>query len=389
MNTEFIQDRYDSTIYYKSSLIFMYSPAPLFIESSAPNGYKYTLAVTNDNTGATYEETREMYNRKVYFDLSQILQHLKSMDVTEVFDESREGLAAYDSFSIQVVSVGEKQHTYFNITAIYGALDQMEEFQNHRHRDIPTYRRFWRNFPQTFRVQKSEDDTFYVWLPWDRTLYIEGINTDNEFYEVSLEYELSHDAESQRQFYREIDAGRSVTVGLSASSYVDSGGQVGAQSEPEYIKLIPDLSPANSGTYLRWLKRDGSFGYWLFQNGDLTTTVSEDSSYHRTIIEDPAVPIYHGDFRAYDRNPARADYTESRKLSLGAVVTDAWEFDYLQDLSMSPVVDRLIEQRDGEMAWQRVNVVPGSYSRNYKRTTPHRSSFEIAITLPQRNTIKL
>lgn len=88
----------------------------------------------------------------------------------------------------------------------------------------------------------------------------------------------------------------------------------------------------------------------------------------------------------YD-NPARADFTETQTLALGTYANNQDEYDYLMGLVTSPVVDRLISAYADK--WQRVNIVPGSYAHSRKRTTPHRLPFEITITLPQRNTIKL
>lgn len=384
MRQERFSGAYDGYVHFIDSPVFMYSPAPVIVEMpDAPDGYRYKLTLTNSETGESYSETRQIHNGKAHFEISQILQHLMSVDISEVFSATRHGLGAYDSFNMAITEIEDDTTYEFFFWAIYGALDQMESFSHEGFDWQAKPRRLWVNYPQTFRLQCSLRDTFYFSLPDGTKIYPEGVNSDYLLYEVDLMKALDVPDNSALDVMRGFYSGRTQTIGLSSLMTVSSEGRRVSSSSDYYIRLIPDLAQYGQGTYLRWLQRDGSFGYWLFENGDQAVAAAEGSAFQRTLLGNPNEFV---EGQPYD-TPARADFTETQTLTLGTYVNNQDEYDYLMGLITSPVVDRLINKYGDK--WQRVNIAPGSYARSCKRTTPHRSSIEIAITLPQRNTIKL
>lgn len=392
MTTEGFSGAYDGFVHYISSPVFIYSPAPVIVEMpDAPEGYPYTLTLTNQNTGQSYSEKRLIHNGEAHFEISRILQHLMSVEVADVFSASRGKLGAYDSFHMAVTEVEDRTTYDFYFHAIYGALDQLEGFSDIHASDEATPRRLWVNYPQTVRLQRSGMDDFYIQLADGYKVYPSGVSDEYVYYEVDLMHDLLDIPVNEALYvWRGFLEGRTQTIGLSSNcsvSRVDGSHYI--RDYPTYVRFIPDLSPVGCGTYLRWLHRDGSFGYWLFKNGDLAVSSKADAKFTRTILDNPAEPS-HGDTPyVFDRNPSRGDFSEARTLSLGTCVNNQEEFDYLCGLATSPVVDRYLVDEDGEAAWQRVNILPGSYSRSRRFDTPSRRAFEISIELPQRNTIKL
>ena len=120
MNREFFSGAYDGYVHYIDSPVFMYSPAPVIVEMpDAPDGYQYKLTLTNLETGKSYSEIRQIHNGMAHFEISKILQHLMSVDISEVFSATRQGLGAYDSFRMAITEI-EYDTTYsFFFSAIY------------------------------------------------------------------------------------------------------------------------------------------------------------------------------------------------------------------------------------------------------------------------------
>lgn len=385
MTTLEFSGAYDYTVHYIESPVFMYSPAPIIIEApDAPDGYLITLTVTNAATGNQYSETRAMHSGKAYFEISSILQHIKTWDISE-FNPGN--TRTCDEFSVKVIDVADESYggyVYLNFWAAYGALDQTERYFDN-HEESPAHRRLWMNYPQTCSFQRDERDEYFLDVPGD-TLYFPYSGDILPVVERDPLWVLRY-AENGGSTYasavlRALKNGQPQMMGVSAYNRVDSEGNHYTYSNPHYIRFVPDFAPGDRGTFLRWLQRDGSVGYWWFENGDQTASVSEDINFQRVILGNPS-ELTNGVYP----NAHNSDYSEKVSLILSTYVNNAEEFDYLLGLVTSPVVERLVDP--GNELWQRVNIVPGSYARSRKRTTPHRSSFEIAITLPQRNTIKL
>lgn len=410
---------YSGTIEYLESPVFIFSPAPLVVTlPDAPDGFEVTLLIAGRNVygppTANYSETRSVRAGKAYFEISRILQHLSAVAPADVFDASRAPAGAYTTYSMRL---HEGPDTSGNIIfdysgslrliGILGALDQDETYAYGTRPESPLTRRLWLNYPQTFSIaQNAVANQAYV-LPdpleqRDGFWFLADLSGASSFSspvlaEIDIMERLrevpssDYTYESAQKTLSKLQKGRAATVGLSTRCSVSPEGHNNGESASgiegltaQYIRLKPDNTARGTGTYLRWLHRDGSFGYWHFQNGDLTTAASEGNTFQRTILSNPA-EVQEGRFL----NPASADFSESRTLSLSTYVDDDSEYEYLLGLATSPVVDRMLEQDNGTFVWQRVNIAPGSYTRSRKRLTPRRSAFDITIILPQRNTIKL
>lgn len=405
----FSEGQYEGSVHYIDSPVFIFSPAPIIVDvPDAPDGYPYEIKVTNLTTQESFSETRFIHNGRAYFEISRILQHLVNRELSNAFSETRMPRAAVEDFSLTLTDV-ESQNSdlvQFGFTAIFGALDQLETYASAEGHPAgsPLSRRLWVNYPQTINMHGDDSDRFLLKTLDGFSLDLD-ITPDYSIAEVDLleslrNYKAIPPAgdtifpvllyeKKVQEILAKFNAGVPVTLGLSVYYQVSSTGAHKRSSDFMYVKFSPDLTPRGVGTYLRWLQRDGSFGYWLFMNGDQATAAHEGNAFQRVVLENPAEPSEFIHTAQFDRNPAHADFTETQTLSLGTYVDNVDEFDYLLGLTTSPIVDRMVYLGDTEIGWQRVNIAPGSYARSRKRATPHRSAFDISIILPQRNTIKL
>lgn len=403
---------YSGTVEYIESPVFIFSPAPIIINMpDAPDGYEVTLRCAVSELSRSYDEKRVIRGGKAHFEISRILQHL-GPDVSDVFNDDRAPRAAYFTFAVRLTesATGTVLWSFPVFNALMGALDQGETYAYGTTPEAPITRRLWVNYPQTVIIADNEvmrssfialdfSGEFFKFInQWDvagsGTPVVGEVNLIERLHKAATNVDNSLDGDTQAAAftaYGKLTSGSPVVLGLSTRFRVTpEGHDSGDRAEGitgltmQHVKFIPDKAPRGEGTYLRWLQRDGSFGYWHFQNGDISVAAEEGNAFQRIILGNPA-EAQNGRFM----NPAHADFIETRTLALGTTVNDASEYDYLLGLATSPVVERFIEQSDGSHIWQRVNVAPGSYSRNRRRFTPRRSAFDITIILPQRNTIKL
>lgn len=378
------------TLSYIGPLAFMFSRVPLLLSLKVRPVGKITVTVESQDTGESFQETRSTFNNKVSFDLSKIMQYL-APDPSSLLHEERNGLAAYAMFNVSL-SIGSSMVWSTPFVGIYGALNANEAYRfNAGGANNPVNRRLWVNFPQTFQIQRDENDEFYYQTAGVK-LYPEDLNADNFGYENNLVRSLrvlsEYDPDANRLLLQ-LEAGSAQTIGLSTDRAINAQAEVVEGNEPFWLHLHPDLTPrdASGVTYLRWLQRDGSIGYWLFRSGELQTTAEEATSFQR-YNKNPNVPSYWGDFLHFDGNQLHANYTETRTMNLCAEIRNRDEYEYLCGLLTSPVVDRLVDTETHE-GWERVNIAPSSQGLSLRRDTPFSRTLELAIQLPRRDTIKL
>lgn len=356
--------------------VYMYSPFPVIVRSAELDAV--TLTLTNTMTGASHSETRSLYDGKAEFDIARVAQ-LLAPDVDEVFrmNLSQDGEAApYTTMELVLEAPSTEGLLTLTLFALYGAQNQTEE------RFGKQSRRIFVNYPQTIQIWKGSSEE--MWLSGD---YIDG-----DFYPALSLFPAAPDM-VEMNLMQHIWRGEQVAAlreALVSGKPADISvacrfGGVDTLSSRDYygLKLVPDLTPRGTGTFLRWLHRDGTFGYWHFASGTSTTGAASRTTFMRRIDGNPAEPVN----GAY-RNSVKADFIESRQIGLGTRCATQEEHDYLCGLVTSPVVERLIEV-NGANRWQRVNVVPGSYARSMRFDAPSVQPFELAIELPPRNTVSL
>ena len=109
------------------------------------------------------------------------------------------------------------------------------------------------------------------------------------------------------------------------------------------------------GIYLRWVDRHGFYRYWLFTQGDESRAISSDTSFLRNNLGEYDDTI----FGYLGANGRRQGYGREDTIPLCAPLVDSETFDFLQDLTSSPVVDMYL----GSNKWQSVTIKAGTYTK--------------------------
>lgn len=375
----FYIDGVEYEVEYDEPLVFLYSKNTLTIncsESSRVDGFFFS--VTNLDTGKKYTEQRYFFESSIYLNLGVIMRQV-ARDPTEILG------SLYPYVPLRVAIEDDKGEAWFSyeVTGIYGARNVGESY---RFSITPSHRRLWVNFPQTFTLFDDADDNQHYRLSDGFKIYARNAAPGRMIIEDDLlmSFDAFSEAESS-EAARHLRAGAPLIVGLSTrAAFTGTNAMIrGSEGLMYWLNLVPDLTPldAPGRTYLRWLQRDGSFGYWLFHTGELGVTSAARNSFQRFYT-----------FPDFARNPRQADFTESRTLTLSATVNNQEEFDYLCGLLTSPVVDRLISVEDNVRTvnrWERVNILPSTQAYSKKFNTPRRRELEITIQLPDRDTITL
>ena len=109
------------------------------------------------------------------------------------------------------------------------------------------------------------------------------------------------------------------------------------------------------GIYLRWVDRHGFYRYWLFTQGDESRAISSETSFLRNNLGEYDDTI----FGYLGANGRRQGYSREDTIPLCAPLVDSEAFDFLQDLTSSPVVDMYL----GSNKWQSVTIKAGTYTK--------------------------
>lgn len=371
MRTQQFTDPTVGTVQYPNAIAFMYSRQPVIVTCGNGANYEVTVTVTcTTNGGQSYTETRLMYNGRVEFDISRIMQVLAG-DVDGVLQrlDYGEGRSLGEVFSLSVRVISIEVLNISDIQAMYGALDAGEVY------GAPITYRFFYNYPQSFTMWYDVADSF-------------GVRFDGEDCEVpvdaiggpALSREVGISSWLSTNIAAKLRNGRTIKGWTTWLYKIQDGSQVSQEARETVI--VPDLSPKGSGVYLRWLNRRGGVSYWLFTRSKIRVMSSRVDEFTRYYRGDLTVPLND----AY-RNPQKVSYRELREMTIGAVQLNNEEFEYLSDLATSPVVERLLDTNSTR--WERVKVATTTFERDVKRATPSLQNLEVTIELLERNTIRI
>lgn len=122
--------------------------------------------------------------------------------------------------------------------------------------------------------------------------------------------------------------------------------------------------------YLRWINRHGFVCYWLFKTGIDSRAVSTDSQFIRNNLHS-----WDDAYGYRDYNNRQQSYKREDTINICAPLVDSDTFNFLQDLTTSPVVDLWL----GDNNWQTVTVKAGTYSKSGEDL----QNFEAQIILPE------
>ena len=108
--------------------------------------------------------------------------------------------------------------------------------------------------------------------------------------------------------------------------------------------------------YLRWINRHGFYCYYLFKAGAESRVATADGEFMRNNLI--AWDSSYGMSAA--GTGRRQQYNREDTIELCAPLVDSDTFDFLQDLTTSPVVDRWM----GDDVWRSVTIKAGTYTKS-------------------------
>ncbi len=370
-----IPDHTDCYVEYTGDIMAMFSPQPMKVVYDSDSFIAVNIS-REDGQGSSIQLSREpiLVGGKYVctFDLSRPMQLL--CDLEDAMDNIAYRQSDFQRHSsgivISVTDDNRDELFYATIDALYAACDAGEAISATTER-----RRLFINFPQTISLGVDTTGVATITHGEEQRSYAAEGKMQVQVDLLAFMAEAGFDTSALLQCRED-----SIDVSWS-NSIVDNESSSTASATKRYI-LVPDLSPAGRGVYLRWMQRDGSIGYWLFGKSKKTFAASNGNAFNRHLAGNPAAPVN----KVY-RNGARQDYGISETITIGTSNVNDEEYEYLCGLVSSPVVDMLV---DGSAStWMRVNVVAGTYEREYPKSGLERiADFELAITLPEKNTIK-
>lgn len=137
------------------------------------------------------------------------------------------------------------------------------------------------------------------------------------------------------------------------------------------------VNDCDKGVYVRWINRHGMYCYWLFQAGDESRQVENDGEFIRNNMQDYSYTNgYHGGTGRKQRK------TEDDTLQICAPLVDSSTYDFLFELTTSPVVDLYAgKDANGVDRWKGINVSV----EKFIKTKSSLQDFVCTLILPELN----
>ena len=131
----------------------------------------------------------------------------------------------------------------------------------------------------------------------------------------------------------------------------------------------------DKGVYLRWINRHGFYAYWLFKEGASSRVISVEKDFQRTDYA-----LYDDSFGFRDGSGTRQAMQRGDTLNACATLVNKQTFDYLQDLTTSPLVDMYMGQDENDdPIWMSVSIQNGTWVH---QADTELQDFEISIIKP-------
>lgn len=380
-----IEGSINSWIVLTGDVIAMYSPQPLTIENE--RNRRTRVSVSSTSLGGR-SVTEERSPKDSIFDKYESRYDISRMAQLCCDADSLLGSVRYDGTptptAVRLAIVCSEwdgaqwlplNTTPIYVQAMYAACDAMEKIDN-----SPVRRRIWVNYPSTVQCTAVGNA---IEVAAGSDIYVPVTQANSATYELDWLEVLKSNSDSE---YPEVMGGKAVTDSISYQVKIEEGqGEIDSTVQGKGYTFVPDTTPFGRGVYLRWLNRDGSVGYWLFTKSKEVVASTVDKSYSEFIEGVEAAPE-----GGILKNHARVDYDMSESWTIGTKWVEEPEYERLKGLTVSPIVEMLVGGTKESPIWQRVVVAAGSYTREMARSGLRRMrDFELVITLPEKNTIKL
>lgn len=331
------------TIKYADAVGFAFLPC--IIKASGSGVASIETTISRETKAHTYSV--EAFADNCIMDYREYVQALFDGISFGNLDYSRESqksnLGATFNISVKVKNSDGSNIAIFSYTTFYvwGAMRAGETWNGRKKLTWFTH------FPFSFGIYMSEAD--------DLLVYADGMIT-SKLIELAGQgiYEITS---------------KVLKAGAKSYSIKDYGGKIQQATFDTtfdftfYLKtstMYTELAAIKTdntekGIYLRWVDRHGFYRYWLFTQGDESRTISSDTSFLRNNLGEYDDTI----FGYLGANGRRQGYGREDTIPLCAPLVDSETFDFLQDLTSSPVVDMYL----GSNNWQSVTIKAGTYTK--------------------------
>ena len=331
------------TIKYADAVGFAFLPC--IIKASGSGVSSIETTISRETKAHTYSV--EAFADNCIMDYREYVQALFDGISFGNLDYSRESqksnLGANFNISVKVKNSEGSDLATFNYTTFYvwGAMRAGETWNGRKKLTWFTH------FPFSFGIYMSEAD--------DLLVYADGRIT-SKLIELAGQgiYEITS---------------KVLKAGAKSYSIKDYGGKIQQATFDTtfdftfYLKtssMYTELAAIKAdntekGIYLRWVDRHGFYRYWLFTQGDESRAISSDTSFLRNNLGEYDDTI----FGYIGANGRRQGYSREDTIPLCAPLVDSETFDFLQDLTSSPVVDMYL----GSNKWQSVTIKAGTYTK--------------------------
>ena len=353
------------TLEYPDALGFAFNPSLLIVRTG---GKSMAVAITDGVD--TINLAFSAYNGAVYGDVQAAVQQF--FDVTSYeLDYTQNGLqdtnlAKTLTFSVAVTDTATPPtiaNFSFNVQYVWGAMtpDGKDVFNGLRKIT------WFTNFPFTFGVYSPAASG---------TLIVD--NSDGASATISITdagmLALNNDTfDANSRTIEIIDYGGTLVQGTFDTTfdytfYLD-------QNLPQTTIAQITTDKTDEGFYLRWVNRHGFYCYWLFKAGAESRKVASIMDFNRNDL------LAYSDGYGYQRGAGRRQaYERGDTIPLCVPLVDSDTFDYLQDITTSPVVDLYVgDDGNGQAQWKGVCVSAGTYTK----ATTELQDFIINLELPQ------
>lgn len=351
-----------TTIEYPDEISFCFNPVVINIFGQLWAWVEVT--VTDTLTQIARSEKRALFETACFFDISFYMQSFfDQLDFNKI-DYST--VDAQDSklgrsFSIEIDfynNDGTLGNTFqFNTFVMWGAMKVGERYNGDR------TLKWFKNYPFSVGIYSSVNSALLV--------NADGINKP----EIQLPGQKVWNV-----FLNGIETKESILLTLPGS---DTGASVFDNTFDFTFKALTNLASnikviiddSKCGVYLRWISRHGFYCYWLFKSGDESRQIANDGEFIRNNMQDYSYKNgYHGGTGRKQRK------TENDTLPLCAPLVDNDTYDFLFDITLSPVVDMYAgKDIDGNERWKTVNVGVGTFNKTNKPL----QDFIMTIILPE------
>ena len=331
------------TIKYADAVGFAFLPC--IIKASGSGVASIETTISRETKAHTYSV--EAFADSCIMDYREYVQALFDGISFGNIDYSRESqksnLGATFNMSVKVKNSDGSDLATFSYTTFYvwGAMRAGETW------NVRKKLTWFTHFPFSFGIYMSEADDLLVYA--DGRITSKLIELDGQgIYEITSKV-LKAGAKS----YSIKDYGGKIQQATFDTTFDFTFYLKTSSMYTELASIKADNT--EKGIYLRWVDRHGFYRFWLFTQGDESRAISSDTSFLRNNLGEYDDTI----FGYLGANVRRQGYVREDTIPLCAPLVDSETFDFLQDLTSSPVVDMYL----GSNKWQSVTIKAGTYTK--------------------------